>query len=401
MPFSTNFDVIFYLGQDWEGYHRQSMIECFAKNIINNGKILCIERPVCLVTSPILHTKKYFQWLTLKRGIRQIDNNLFIYTPIVAIHDHIAALSPSLIGFNKKLLSYNIKKIAKRIHLNEKNRLAWFYDPIQVDWIGAAGEQYAVYECLDSIVEFTTNIVKKKLINEKENLLVRRADVIFSTGEIEYLNKIKINPNTHYISNGVNIKIFQKALDEKTEVPSDLAKISTPRIGYIGNWADYCDTNLLLEAANRKPEWSFVLIGKVTLPSKEKEKIFKLPNIFYLGWKNYDLLPNYIKGFDLAILPFKLNRLTANADPLKTYEYMASGCPIISTDIAQAKRFPDIVKVAKDKTEFIQIAEDLLRNNSGLKKLLVEEAKKYSWEKIIGQILDVLRRTLSRHVCCQ
>lgn len=395
MALFSSFDIIVFLGQDWEKYHRQSMIKCLAQKIVGKGKLLCIERPICLITSPFRHSIKYLEWIAGKRSIRQINTNLFIFTPVVVIHDHIAPYLPYMVKLNKKILFYIIKKVTKQIGFEGKKRLSWLYDPLQIDYIGVAGENYLVYECLDTYAEFKSNPNTKRRINQKEALLVERADLVLTTGKIEYLAKYKLNPNTFYAPNGVDIPLFQKALDEKTQLPHDLSDVPRPWIGYIGNWASYCDTDLIIEIAQEKPLWSFIFIGSITLPTGEKLRLTKLPNIYFLGWKGYDLLPNYLKGFDLAIVPFIANQLTENADPLKTYEYMAAGCPIISTDIPQARQFAGLVKVIKNKTEFIAAAEDLLRSdNSHLKNQLVKEAYQHSWEGRIEQMLEIIKKTL-------
>ncbi len=118
------------------------------------------------------------------------------------------------------------------------------------------------------------------------------------------------------------------------EVSPDIANLPKPIIGFFGLIADWVDVDAMAQIAKHFSSGSLVVLGKVTT---DVSALTALPNVHMLGRKPYSELPAYCKGFDVAINPFKLNRLTLNANPLKIREYLAAGLPVVSTDIPEVR----------------------------------------------------------------
>jgi hypothetical protein len=128
-------------------------------------------------------------------------------------------------------------------------------------------------------------------------------------------------------------------------------------IGFFGLIADWVDLDLVAHLARARPEWRLVLIGKADC---DLAPLAGLANVSVLGWRSYDALPAYCRGFDAAILPFRINELTLAANPLKLREYLAAGLPVVSTAIPEAERLAPLVRVGRTADEFLAEVEAAL-----------------------------------------
>ncbi|MFH0779069.1 MAG: glycosyltransferase, partial [Candidatus Eisenbacteria bacterium] len=134
-----------------------------------------------------------------------------------------------------------------------------------------------------------------------------------------------------------------------------------------------------------------------TTQCEETRRLRSLDNVFFLGRRPYEELPHYVKGLDVGLIPLKLNRLTASINPLKLYEYMAAGCPIVSTPIREVLRFNGLVNIARGVSQFEREVESLL-NGRGRRtsQLLIEEARKHSWARLTSDMIVHLEQTLGK-----
>jgi len=388
------FDLIVYLGQDWRNYHRKQMLIALADEMENIGNILCIERPVCPITTAIFRPWKFWEWLMGKRGIKQERSNLFIYTPFVLIHDQIASCFCGVTKINRAILSVFLEKVIRKINLKNKRRLSWLYNPFQIDYIGLVGEDGFIYECLDDYNELCKSpIISKEKIKIRDRELVKRAKIVFTTAQFLYERNKKYNNNTFYIPNGVDLKSFQPLCGKESSVPKDLKNIPEPRFGFVGNLNDaYVDCSMLIETAKANYNWSFVFIGPVTR-SRRTKKLRRLSNVYFLGFKQYDELPKYLRAFNAGMIPFRINKITLCLNPLKLYEYMAAGCPIVSTNIPEVRKYTPFVKIGVNKVEFAAALNSNI--NSGqfkMRKALQDEARSHSWDRRVDQVIKFIQK---------
>ncbi|MCG8515466.1 MAG: glycosyltransferase, partial [Halanaerobiales bacterium] len=157
--------------------------------------------------------------------------------------------------------------------------------------------------------------------------------------------------------------------------PADLP--SAPRIiGYFGAIAGWFDVELVSKVANQMPDTELVLIGEV---STDISKLSRVTNISLLGEKPYSTLPDYLAYFDLAIIPFRQNELTRLTDPVKIYEYLAGGIPVLSVDLPELHKFKDVVELAADEDEFIGKAEEMLVEGRGGAEKRYNAVKEETW----------------------
>src|SRR5205814_7244097 len=127
-------------------------------------------------------------------------------------------------------------------------------------------------------------------------------------------------PHTFFVSHGVDVAHFSQALDPGMTPPADAAGLTSPVIGFFGLIAEWIDIALVRAAARRRPDWTFVFVGKSTV---DVAPLRELPNVRLLGQKPYETLPAYCRAFDVGLIPFRIDELTLKANPLKLREYLA------------------------------------------------------------------------------
>lgn len=264
------------------------------------------------------------------------------------------------------------------------NPIHWFYSPATASaMLGAFNEIAVVYDCMDELAQFR---FANPDLPRRERLLLANADVVFTGGRKLYEAKRRFHRNVHFLGCGVDVAHFGKACLEETEIPADIANLPKPIYGYFGVVDERIDYELIEMLAAHHPAASVVIVGPVV-----KVDPAGLPtghNIHWLGKREYDVLPNYVKGFDVCLMPFALSEATEFINPTKTLEYMAARKPIVSTAVADVVRnFTPIVRIAKSSTEFVRLATRAARNPDLV--LLAEGVRKAasaSWENIVASM---------------
>jgi glycosyltransferase involved in cell wall biosynthesis len=245
------------------------------------------------------------------------------------------------------------------------NPLVWTYHPFMLDVIHIFRSAPLLYHCVDDLAAIPG--VDAVSFRIAEVALLKRADAVFVTAPALIEHCKQHNPNTHFLPNVVDVEHFSRAFD-LYPIPADLARIPEPRICYHGVLSDFkIDFGLLLEAARLKPTWSWVFIGE------EREgqqcalilELAKLSNVYFLGYRPYSDLPDYLRGIHVGILPSLINRYTQGMFPMKYYEYLAAGRPVVSTPLSFSLSVDAGLMVASSPAGFVdaidrQIARGLI-----------------------------------------
>lgn len=233
----------------------------------------------------------------------------------------------------------------------------WYYSPMEASWsldhFEASG---VVYDCMDELSQFRG--APAGLI-EQEARLMSRADVMFTGGYELWQKKRKQHENVHFFGCGVEYSHFAQAQDEATEIPDDIKNLQGPVIGWFGVVDERVDYDLLRDMAALRPDWSFVMVGPIV--KVDPASLPQAPNLHWLGGRDYKVLPNYCKGYDVCMMAFALNEATEFINPTKALEYLATGKPVISTPVADVVRqYSDLVYIEKDAQSFVDRIESIL-----------------------------------------
>src|SRR5437868_9833599 len=214
-----------------------------------------------------------------------------------------------------------------------------------------------VYDAMDELSKF--KFAPEHLL-DLEQELIDRADILFTGGSSLYEAKKDRHHHVHCFPASVDRVHFLKARARQFD-PADQEDLPKPRLGFFGVIDERFDTDLLAKAAEMRPNWSYVMVGPVVKISQED--LPRRPNIHYLGPKNYDQLPSYLSGWDVALMPFAMNESTQFISPTKTPEYLAGGKPVVSTPIKDVVRHYgqlEGVMIASTPDEFVAACEAAL-----------------------------------------
>jgi glycosyltransferase involved in cell wall biosynthesis len=268
----------------------------------------------------------------------------------------------------------------------------WFYTPMPAPvMLGAFGERGVVYDCMDELSQF--KFAPPELL-ERERLLMRRSDVVFTGGHKLWQSKSRLHPNVHFFGCGVDSAHFAKARLDSTPRPADLPEQEAPILGFYGVIDERLDYALIAHLAAAFPEWTIAMAGPVV--KVDWNDLPKAPNIRWLGQKQYAELPQYAKTFDVALMPFALNEATEYINPTKTLEYMAAGKPIVSTAVADVVRnFTPVVRVARSYDGFAAACRAAVRSpQPELIARGIGMAADSSWESIVGTMRGLIAQAL-------
>jgi glycosyltransferase involved in cell wall biosynthesis len=252
-----------------------------------------------------------------------------------------------------------------------------------------------VYHCVDEIA--ANPLIPGKVILDLEKEMLASADLTLVTSPELYAAKKPLAKEIHYLPNVADVEHILKSQDPNLEIPADLAGVGHPILGFVGAVSNYkLDFELLMSIAQEKPKWNIVLIGAVGEGEKAAEvsRLRSIANIHILGGRPYEILPNYLKSFDVCLLPNKLNEYTRNMFPMKFFEYLASGRPVVSTALSSLQEFREYFYQADSHEGFINKIEEALRENPAVKEKRIALARKYSWTNRMEEISSLLEGKL-------
>jgi glycosyltransferase involved in cell wall biosynthesis len=225
-----------------------------------------------------------------------------------------------------------------------------------------------------------------------EERFARRADVVLASAP-ELVQRMRtLNPNVHYAPNVADTRLFASALHDGP-VDAALAECPAPRIVFVGAiLAAKIDLELLAQAARMRPEWTFALVGPIGPgePRTNVDALLGVPNIRLLGHRPYERLPEVLRGAAAAIVPYRLEGEMRSVFPMKTYEYLAAGLPVVSTPLVTLTDVPDVVR-ADGAEEFVAALERVMSSDDAdARAARSRRAQSHSWEARLDQIADVL-----------
>lgn len=235
--------------------------------------------------------------------------------------------------------------------------LLWYYTPMALAYSDHVAAALVVYDCMDELSCF--RFAPPQLL-ERERQLLQSSDVVFTGGRKLYEAKRQRHRNVHAYPSGVDVAHFARARLADVE-PPDQQPLPRPRIGYYGVIDERLDYPLIAAAAALRRDYQWIFVGP--LAKVDPAELPRAPNLHFLGPKSYDELPDYLGGWDVAMMPFALNDATTYISPTKTPEYLAGGRPVISTaieDVVRSYGGCGLVSIAADAEAFVAAADGWL-----------------------------------------
>lgn len=373
------FNVICFANIDWGFIHQrhQHIMNTFAELDCVN-KIIYVEtlgvRTVKFNAEDFTRIiKKIYNFFSKKEFNSEYMNpKITIMTPLA-----IPIFSSLFFYINEKFLEKKLNKEISKLNIDLENTIAWvnLSHPAVYEYITKKKFKKIVYDCIDdtkSIPEINNSIVKC------EELLIRYADIVYATSMGLYDKCSRLTDKVALLPNGVKKEfIVRKA--------ANLTKGRKKVVGYIGTIYKWFDDDLLYKCVKIHPEIDFCIVGPIRI---NIDRFKKFNNISFKGKVNHEIIEDYLDKFDVCLIPFKINELTLNANPVKVFEYFSKGKPVVSTDILDSKVYKDIMYIAKDASDFIKkLDEALMEDDEDVYNKRVSFAKMNTWDKRIQDIL--------------
>jgi glycosyltransferase involved in cell wall biosynthesis len=270
-----------------------------------------------------------------------------------------------------------------------------FTDPILViaapnaaDYLAELGEALSVYYCIDDFTQWPGALTRR--ITEWEEVLLRRCDVVMATAQSLREKKTRAGRVPVYLPHGVDVEHFARS---GTVVPDRVAALPKPVIGFFGAISPWVDLDLIAGIARSRPAWSIAMIGGADV---DVEPLRALPNVHLFGKIPYAELPAYAQGFDVGLIPFVVNELTASVNPLKLLEYFACGLPVVSSDMPEVRRFGPAVGIARDTEGFVAAIDASLAADSQVhRRERLDIARQSSWSAVADRFCGYISAALA------
>ena len=277
----------------------------------------------------------------------------------------------------------------------------WLYTPAAVPFLDLLGPDLVVYDVMDELSAF--KYVPANFAEQERDLLAR-ADLVFTGGPSLYEARRARHPDLHLFPSGVEPDHFARALAPDLPLPPEVRGLPRPVVGYFGVVDERLDLELLARAAALRPAWSWVLIGPVL--KIEERALPRLPNLHYLGKRDYQDLPAFLKAFDVALLPFARNAAARFISPTKTLEYMAGHKPIVSTPIPDViTLYGAVVCIAESPETFVAAVEGALEEGAPERERRIRQEdallRHSSWDRIAGDMQALIADRLARKLAAR
>lgn len=324
---------------------------------------------------------------TLLMGPKNVQDNVWVLSPLVFPFKHGHAW---VRWFNQSLLKFQITLFFRIRKL--KSPLVWTYHPFMLDVLKGMNTGKLIYHCVDDLSAVPG--IDPIAFKAEEQKLLKQSDVVFATAPALAESCLQHNANTHFLSNVVDIDHFGKALTTQA-IPEDLNCIPEPRLGYHGVLSDFkLDFQLLLDVACLNPQWSFVFIGEEREGQKSPllQELSRLPNVYFLGYRAYEVLPEYLRGIQVGLLPSLINEYTRGMFPMKYYEYLAAGVPVVSTPLSFANSVLAGLLTGATATAFSKAVEDQLNRGRFDRIKAIELVAENTWENRLSKMLNLLSK---------
>ncbi|MHB0914098.1 MAG: glycosyltransferase [Thermoleophilia bacterium] len=317
----------------------------FMRLLSRKNRVLYVEPPLSYL--PFRYPERWNKLTAFRNGTRQEGDSLWITTcpptpPFKRAVDIINRVSQRMV------LAW-ARRSAKRIGMEDP--VLWVYLPTAVELVGKLGESFVLYHCIDEFEAVSWG--RNTVIAAQERRMLAAANLTVTCSEQVFASKEPWAQEIINVPNGVDFEHYYGAQLKQTLLAEELRVFNgSPVIGFSGVLDDRLDVEFLMKAADRYPEFHFVLVGPARKPFPELEQ---KRNIHLYGNRPVEKLPAYIKGFDVCLIPYRLNEFVRNISPTKLYEYLAAGKPVVAPDIRALDSLRDLVNVGDNSEEMVDM----------------------------------------------
>ena len=325
------------------------------------------------------------------RFVRQVRPRVWVLSPLVLP----GGSSGLALRFNRLVLRSSVSLACWVLRF--RSPWLWTYNPLTLLYLQLKGFALSIYHAVDAVQE--QPCMPKALIESEEARLCRSVDQVFTTSPFLAERLSKHTDRICYEANVADRDHFSVALEQRQDPafvdPPELQGIPEPKIGFVGAISSYkLNFALIRSVALRHPEWHFVFIGPQSEgePSTDLSQLCGLGNVHWLGPKPYSQLPRFLAGFQCAWLPLQCNAYTRAMFPMKFFEYLFAGLPVVSTRIHALRSFEAICSLCPpDPLEFSHQIQQVLAGEGPTLEQRLRGIEGYTYVSRTRRMLKLLR----------
>jgi glycosyltransferase involved in cell wall biosynthesis len=317
---------------------------------------------------------------------KRLDDKLWLYTgttkTIPLTKSERLRRSRWLNRLNYNFYAAGLRRQLRRMAGDEL--VVWLSHPLHIFALDYFPERrLACYDWTDDWTAFSQlPVADRTALERASDRALHQADLVFTVSESLRQRASAINRRTHPAPNATDFDLLSQSAHTATPAAPELHALASPCLGYIGQIGENIDYALVGALAEARPAWSFVFVGPVWATRQaEVERLSAFSNVHFVGGRPHALLPGYLRGFDVCLMPHLRNALTTSMDPTKLYDYLASGKPIVSTRVAGTERFADLVHFGDTPHEFLTRVEAALSENGTQAQARLAAAQENSWPR--------------------
>lgn len=322
---------------------------------------------------------------SLTQGLKNPTENLHVFSPLfLPVQGR-----PLVDGLNNLSLRMQLRGVCQR--LGFESPILWLENARAADAISWFESKLIVYHVSDLFANdrYMSNRQRQQA---REARMSEASDLLICVSRELYDLKRTQRDNVHYVPHGVDFDLFRRAAVAR-ERPLEIAHVSKPIAGYFGTMSSSNDIEMMTYCARNLPQVSFVFAGQIT--GGDYSVLGGLKNVHFLGRLPYERIPHLCAHFDVCMLQWKMTDWIRNCNPLKMLEYMASGNPIVSVEINEAKQYSDVLSIARNQEEFCRAIEWELHNDTESRRnRRIAVASEHSWANHVEQISQLVEQTI-------
>lgn len=378
--------VVILYGPPWSDTPRMSKHH-LAEHFSHQQRVLYIEAPIhplTFVTRPreaIAHLRRVIS------GPHEIKTNLWVYSFLYPFpyHGFSSITSSRYVNLiNQKVFQPFLLAALRSLDISNPILIAGQAQALPL--ISAIDPSVSIYHCSDELASVSGFPESYGSIEED---LIAACDAVVATSERLAAAKRFYHDKVLTVRNAADYNHFARVGNAQVPIPEDLHSIRRPIIGYVGSMYEWIDYDLVHRLAGQRPEWSFVFIG----PGRVRllDKLSSLPNVHFLGARQYAQVPNYLHSFEVAWIPFRYHDVTLKASPIKFYEYLAAGRPTVSTKLPDLEQFSSVAHLASTSDEFMEAITYALDDDTVERRAArMAVARQHSWDARFEDMLQLI-----------
>ena len=393
-------DIVCLSSLDWDAHwtSKQQVMHRLAES----NRVLYVEEPTTML-APFAVRERWKRWGAVWPRLRQAETSLWVLTPPPLLP--FGNKRPGMNRANQAIVALYVRWAMKKLGFSD-DHIFWTYLPATfatLERLYPPGETSSpalvIYHCVDEHSAFPGHFISPEVVKSYDDTLTKRADLVVTTSESLRKSRETLNPHVYTVLNAVDVDLFAEALTSLDSLPPDLATIPEPRLGIVGVHDYRLDVDAVEALVQGDPGWQVVLIGPLRISHTDVARLKRLPSVHLLGGKPRQELPSYLRGLSAALIPYRVCELTRNIFPLKLFEYLAAGLPVIAGGLPELERYKGVVSLAETVEDYPGLVRVAIAEDSKEKRAeRVALAAKNSWKHRVGEISDMVEAALARKV---